>query len=101
MHAVCYTHIQVGLSVTLGFLVYLGLIVLQDIGPRNLLSMTFTWHQLAVLGCSALAVVLCIFSVASRNLSKLDHDLVEHGVEFGTLGAWYVALIILWRRRAW
>ena len=36
---------QVGLSVVLGFLSFLGLIVMQDITARHFLQLSFTWPQ--------------------------------------------------------
>ncbi|CAB1107887.1 unnamed protein product [Ectocarpus sp. CCAP 1310/34] len=96
-----FTFLQVGLSVVLGFLSFLGLIVMQDITSRHFLSLSFTWPQVAVLTFSLVAVGLCIFSLASRHFSKLTTDLWEHMVELATLFSWYAALLILWIRRPW
>ncbi|CAM9535849.1 unnamed protein product [Ectocarpus fasciculatus] len=99
--ALLYANTQVGLSVVLGFLSFLGLIVMQDITSRHFLQLSFTWPQVAVLTFSLVAVGLCIFSLASRHFSKLTTDLWEHMVELATLFSWYAALLILWIRRPW
>ncbi|CAM9137217.1 unnamed protein product [Discosporangium mesarthrocarpum] len=99
--ALLYANTQVGLSVVLGFLSFLGLIVMQDIDARHFLLLSFTWPQVAVLTFSLFAVGLSIFSIASRHFSKLQTDLWEHTIEFVTLFSWYTALVILWRRRPW
>ena len=85
---------------TLGFLVYLGLIALQGIGSRHILSMSFTTPQIIIVACSAFAVALCIFSVASRNLTKLNHSIVEHCVEFGTLGTHITPALLMHMKRS-
>ncbi|CAN0535423.1 unnamed protein product, partial [Ectocarpus sp. 12 AP-2014] len=92
--ALLYANTQVGLSVVLGFLSFLGLIVMQDITSRHFLSLSFTWPQVAVLTFSLVAVGLCIFSLASRHFNKLTTDLWEHMVELATLFSWYAALLI-------
>ncbi|CAM9740715.1 unnamed protein product, partial [Scytosiphon promiscuus] len=100
--ALLYANTQVGLSVVLGFLSFLGLIVMQDITSRHFLELSFTWpQQVAVLTFSLAAVGLCIFSLASRHFSKLTTDLWEHVIELATLFSWYSALLILWIRRPW
>jgi hypothetical protein len=99
--ALLYANTQVGISASLGFLVYLGLFVMQDVDARRCLGMELSLPQMIVGACSAVATILCTFSVASRHLSKLQTDWIEHTVEFFTIGFWYAALIILWVRRPW
>ncbi|CAM9695876.1 unnamed protein product [Ascophyllum nodosum] len=96
------TQARVGLSVVLGFLSFLGLIVMQDITARHFLQLSFTCpQQLAVVTFSLVAMGLCIFSLASRHSDKLTTDIWEHMVELATLFSWYAALLILWIRRPW
>lgn len=49
--AICVPRTQVGLSVVLGFLSFLGLIVMQDITARHFLQLSFTWPQVTRVQC--------------------------------------------------
>ncbi len=99
--AVLYANKQIGLSAALAFLVYLGLVVVQGIDTRRVLSMDLSKAQLLVFGASTLAVVLCMFSLASRHTHRWRSDMIDYTVEIITLICWYVALVILWVRRPW
>ncbi len=99
--AILYTNKQIGLSSALAFLVYLSLVVLQGVDTRRVLYMNLSNAQLLVFGASTLAVVLCMFSLASRHNHEWQYDIVDCMVEILTLICWYVALGILWVRRPW
>ncbi len=99
--AVLYANKQIGLSAALALLVYLSLVVVQGIDTRRVLSMDLSKAQLLVVGASTLAVVLCMFSLASRHTQRWRSDMIDYMVEIITLICWYVALVILWVRRPW
>ncbi|CAM9325903.1 unnamed protein product [Chrysoparadoxa australica] len=94
--ALLFANTQAGLSVSLGFLVFLGMC---DLAPRRLLVMALTPHQIATCGLSALASVLCLFSVASRHFSIVEYVYQVEMVQFTCLLSWYTALVILWCNR--
>ncbi len=92
---------QMGVSALLAFLVYLSLVVVQDVDTRRVLCMELSPAQLLVFLTSALAIVLSSFSIASRHSHRGRSDRVDYMIEIVTLICWYAALIILWIRRPW